>query len=150
MNRAKMRKIEKLVKRSEAAGVATRVERAGLTAALRESYTEKTAKRLNSRLLRGVVMGLALLAVMGCTGPRVTTYTPAPPPKPEVVITDGKGKELLRITTDGKTWTWSDKPEAVILELIRNSEKLQQEVVQYKAVASMKTAEVAKSTETAK
>jgi len=53
MQRAKMRKIGGLVKNAEIVGANTRVERAALSKVLRETYNEKTASRLNARLLRG-------------------------------------------------------------------------------------------------
>lgn len=130
MQRNKMRKIVGIVRTTDK-GLVTRVERAGLTKALRTAYNETTAKRLNARFLRGVVMALALFAFMACAPSsatkRITTYTPAPR-STGFLITNGENRELLHISPDGKTWEWSGTPEEVILELIAHAAKLQQQL----------------------
>ena len=128
MQRNKMRKIVGIVRTTDK-GLVTRVERAGLTKALRDTYNEMTAKRLTARFLRGIVAALALLAFMACApGKRTTTYTPKAPAAGGFLITNGANRELLHITADGKTWTWSGTPEEVILELIAHAAKLEQKL----------------------
>jgi len=128
MQRNKMRKIVGLVRTTDK-GLVTRVERAGLTKALRETYNEMTAKRLTARFLRGIVAALALFAFMACAPTkRVTTYTSAPRTADGFLVTNGAHRELLHITPDGKTWTWSGTPEEVILELIAHAAQLEQKL----------------------
>lgn len=142
---ASRKKMRKIAQYGINVGMGKPEHREELEAVLKDCRNPKVRQQLRARILRGTVAALALFGLMACASvKRVTTYTPAPPPKPEVVITNRVGKELLRITTDGKTWTWSDKPEAVILELISDAENLKQQL------AAAKVPTVVKSTETAK
>lgn len=74
------------------------------------------------------ILFLVVLVAAACApSKRTTTYTPRPRPN-GITITDAANRELLFISQDGKTWTWSGTPEDVILELIRHANGLQQKL----------------------
>lgn len=78
--------------------------------------------------MKKILFFVVLIAAACAPRPRITTYTPKAPRPQGFVITDAANRELLFISQDGKTWTWSGTPEDVILELIRHANGLQQKL----------------------
>lgn len=120
MKRKTQRKFVALAKK---AGMGASVHRKHLEDALSGCHNLVTRAKLRSRILRAAVL-LLVVGFSACKSSKthVTTYTPEPPKPAEYVITDPQREELLRVTQDGLRWTWSAKPEKIILQLIADTQ----------------------------